>query len=293
MLRYRMSIPVWNIGFIEKKKEDILKDEPYKIAWMKHDYSDRSFADPFLSRETEKYYEVLAEEFKLIEDKGRIVRLVVDKETKRVVDKSYILKTAYHLSYPERRGHWLVPEQSEGGQLVAYDLVNRKKRIVAKTGLIDATFFAKGNKKWVFATLQTNDPESVKKTLYRFECIGDTVDIDSGKLIRNDYEGSRMAGDFFEIDGVWYRPSQNSNEDFYGESVTIFRVDCCDDAIYKETAIRRVDSHNEKHYYDGLHTFNVYDSVSIVDGVELRLNPILKTVFKINKWRKKKYGNNR
>ena len=41
--------------------------------------------------------------------------------------------------------------------------------------------------------------------------------------VKSGLNGTRSAGNFIEVDGIIYRPSQNSEKD-YGESITINKV---------------------------------------------------------------------
>lgn len=66
----------WNIAIADRNDDLTLSN----IKWMRHDYSDRWFADPFILDEIENTYIVLAEEYLRDERKGRLARLTVAKD---------------------------------------------------------------------------------------------------------------------------------------------------------------------------------------------------------------------
>lgn len=277
----KLKMPVWNIGFIEKRKEDILKEKEYQIVWMKHSYPDRFFADPFLLEETGEQYIILAEECMLVEHKGKIVRLTVEKKTKKLVKREKLIETDCHLSFPFIYRDSVIPEQSAGNVLAVYDFNGEKKKRIAPYPFIDSVILEEGTQKWIFTTRESQEHEDVKKKLYRYMIKEGQVNMESEILIADRYESSRMAGAFFEISGKIYRPAQNSTETFYGESVSINEVIQNDNEGYREIFIKNFNSHKEKLFNEGLHTFNVYDNITIVDGCKWILHPLRKVGFKV------------
>lgn len=55
---------------------DVIKSDKLNIHWMKHSYTDRWFADPYLLEVTDKQIVVLVEEFCYKLRKGRIADLL-------------------------------------------------------------------------------------------------------------------------------------------------------------------------------------------------------------------------
>ena len=51
----------WNIGFVEKSVEAIVssKETSIEVHWIKHQYKNRFFADPFILSADDKYIKVL------------------------------------------------------------------------------------------------------------------------------------------------------------------------------------------------------------------------------------------
>ena len=59
----------WNIGFIESSSREIVasNDSLLRVHWLKHNYKDRFFADPFVLSVDENVINVLVEIFALLE----------------------------------------------------------------------------------------------------------------------------------------------------------------------------------------------------------------------------------
>lgn len=70
---------MWNLGFMTDDIADVIKSDKLNIHWMKHSYTDRWFADPYLLEVTDKQIVVLVEEFCYKLRKGRIARPVVSR----------------------------------------------------------------------------------------------------------------------------------------------------------------------------------------------------------------------
>ncbi len=45
---------MWNLGFVTDDVADVIKSNHLNIQWMKHEYKDRWFADPYLLEVTDK-----------------------------------------------------------------------------------------------------------------------------------------------------------------------------------------------------------------------------------------------
>lgn len=54
---------MWNLGFVTDNVADVIYSDHLNIHWMKHDYKDRWFADPYLLEVTDNHIVVLVEEF--------------------------------------------------------------------------------------------------------------------------------------------------------------------------------------------------------------------------------------
>lgn len=89
---------------------------------------------------------------------------------------------------------------------------------------------------------------------------------------------SRPAGNLIEVDGVWYRPSQNSKYT-YGGSITINKLLFLSETEYKEEFYMSVYLNKRKKCnrgMHGIHTINGIDDTIVVDGTQWRFSPSIK-----------------
>lgn len=264
----------YNIGFIDGTIESVVKGEPIKINWLKHPYKDRWFADPFILDVTEDEIYVLVEEYYDPIKRGRISKLIIDKQTLCLKNIIVLLELDTHLSFPAimRKGKdiYIYPENSEANKLTEYKYNIKEDRleyssILAEGPLTDAIQTELGGEKYLFSTKL---PDANRRHLgiykwnnnvqkYRF----------SKEYIYKDNLG-RSAGDFFRYEGKIYRPSQVSIKS-YGEAVSIQEVTLDPKEGWKFNEIRRIYSPNP--YMNlGLHTFNTYKDLIVVDACGYR-----------------------
>ena len=283
-LMQKLQVVVWNVGFIDSSIDDLLKGSPYTIQWMKHNYKDRFFADPFIQRMDSKYIVVLAEEYFFSEQKGRIVRLIIDRSTKALKKREVVIDKKFHLSYPFIWKDMIIPEQSASGKWYAYSMDGANEKQLSGMGFIDGTMFFDGTNTWLFATRIVESKEDAVRKTYRYKVIDDKPLLDTEFLIKDGLSASRPGGNFFNIDGIWYRVAQTSTESIYGESIAICRVVENSEQRYKEDIVLNLNSHSEKRFNKGLHTLNLTEGVTIVDGFEMQIHPIRKMIGKVKRY---------
>lgn len=90
--------------------------------------------------------------------------------------------------------------------------------------------------------------------------------------VKIDLGGARMAGGFFEHEGVLYRPGMDCRGT-YGAAVVIYRVEECSLRAYRETAIRVIEPDRNGPLPDGLHTLSAWGDRTLVDGKRMIFNP--------------------
>lgn len=262
----------YNVGFIEKKIEDIFATGIGKgdIVWMKHKYNDRFFADPFLIKEDNEFFFVLCEEYIFKERVGTIVLLTVSKKEYKLINRKVLIKENHHLSFPycELNGQWVVPEACWSGKAFAYqfdmdEMTIKKKIQIADEGLVDNIFYEAPNKMiWLYAgTTKCANAElyeykiDEKKRFVR--ATQEPVEIGLGR--------SRSAGMFFECAGKLYRPVQDCKER-YGKFINIMEVLRIGEEGYKVCECCKIESTENPIYSETMHTFNVYKDIILVDG---------------------------
>ena len=288
MILNKFKVVAWNIGFIEKSIENLLSGENYHISWMRHNYNDRFFADPFVLSCNEDTITILAEEYNFVEAKGKIVKLAVELKTKKLLKRELLIETEFHMSYPFTYNNTIVAEQSASGKWIQYDLSGKKLKELSRIGFIDGTIFNDGSSEWLFATRVVTGKEDANKKLYRYKMENGEPSMDTELLIKDDKSCSRPGGCFFKVDNDFYRVAQTSTNYVYGESISICKIIECSEKKYEEQVIVNITSRNEKRFNKGLHTLNFVNNLIVVDGFEMQFHPIQKVKNKIVQKRKRK-----
>lgn len=286
----KFKIMTYNIGFIKKDISKIF-DENIKendIIWMKHNYKDRYFADPFLIKEDDSFYYVLCEEFVFWEEKGKIVLLLINKKDFSLSKRKLIIEESYHLSFPycKINNYWIIPEASASGRTYAYriDLENfnvKEKIEILSEGLIDNVFFRDEKKElWIYAG-KTIIPSA---ELYEYRSNeSNSFKLTKSSPIQNDNRHSRSAGDFFEFNNKLYRPVQDCMGR-YGRQTKIMEVLSIGEKGYDAVETCTLNSFINPPYDETMHTFNVYKNIIIVDGSKDFLRFPMKIFYKKFSW---------
>lgn len=264
----------YNIGFIDGNLKDIIEGiQPIKVNWLNHPYKDRWFADPFILDVTDNEIWVLVEEWYDPINRGRISKLIIDKQTYELKDILVLLELDSHLSFPAIRraqdGIYVYPENSVTGKLSEYKYIPETEKmefssIIANDPLTDAIQTDLFGKKLLFSTRL---PDANGKDLYIYQYSEKTKVFTELSQYHYNENLSRSAGDFFRYGENVYRPSQVCIKS-YGDAVSIQEVNYSN-GQYSEKEIRRIYSpHPDLDL--GFHTFNTYKGVIVVDGVGYR-----------------------
>ena len=281
-LKEKFKILTYNVGIIKKDIARVLKDDKNDIIWLKHDYKDRFFADPFLIKQDDDFYYLLVEEYPFKTEKGVISLLKVEKKEFRLIDKQVVIEEPYHLSFPfcEENGNTIIPESVAANETYVYTFDLNTMKVVGKkklldVGLIDGVYY----KDYLFASKKVNP----KLDLYSFKMIkGAYRECNNGKPVISSIVFSRSAGRFFECNGVTYRPTQDC-EERYGKRVQITKVEEIKNGCLSFTSCKAIDSSQYPPYDETMHTFNVYDGFVIVDGSKDFVRFPMKAFYKLQK----------
>ncbi len=264
----------YNIGFIDGDLKDIIKGiQPIKVNWLNHPYKDRWFADPFILDVTDNEIWVLVEEWYDPIQRGRISKLIIDKQTYKLKDILVLLELDSHLSFPAIRraqdGIYVYPENSATGKLSEYKYIPKTEKmefssIIANDPLTDAIQTDIFGEKLLFSTRL---PDANGKDLYIYQYSEKTKTFKEVSQYHYNENLSRSAGDFFKYGEKVYRPSQVCIKS-YGDAVSIQKVEY-NNGHFHEKEVRRIYSpHPDLDL--GFHTFNTYKGVIVVDGVGYR-----------------------
>lgn len=251
------------------------------IEWVTYpNYKDNWLADPFIFRSSGETLEVLAEEFENQTQKGRLVKIGIDKATNRVVSRKVILQLDTHLSFPifinEGSDIYVYPENFQSGSLKMYkynkdtDTLENPHVIIDEPMLdtaivrIDSYYFAFGvvNRTGSLDDTKILDIYRSKDLLGKYEHF---------QSIKNDYRQERGAGRFFYHNGMLIRPVQNC-EGGYGTNV-IFKHVKFHNNVFSEEVIGELNPSTT--YPEGLHTFNQDNSITIIDGYKYKKGNVI------------------
>ena len=231
-----------------------------KLSFVKNPYTDKWFADPFILEEDAKCIQFLVEEFDYSIGRGRIARLLVNKEDNEIKECSIILDLPTHLSFPviyHVDGEIYVhPENSASGSsyIYRYDRAADKlvePKLMVNEPIADAIILNDGDNYRMYAT---RIPDTNGCTLHEYvsnSLFGPYIHIGEDSFDKNT---ARMAGMFLTLaDGQIIRPAQDCFGD-YGKAVIMYdgHVELC-----------RLSPTSYKHA--GIHTFNTLGQTFVID----------------------------
>ena len=266
------SSETWNIGFIQNSLESVLRGEPLQVKWVKHQYKKSWFADPFILDVTDTEIHVLVEEFYEPIQRGRIARLIIDRNTYELKKSDLVLELPTHLSFPAiiRKDNKILiyPENGESGELNVYQYepeTNKcvKVKTILNEAVADAVIARIDGEEYLFCTKQPN-PNGNLLDVYLKEADETFVAREQHSF---DEHVARMAGDFFEYQGKLYRPTQECNIQ-YGHAVTLQEVTRKNGKFEFHEVCRMHSVHPQLTI--GMHTFNMYKGLIVTDALGFR-----------------------
>lgn len=259
----------WNIALCDTPVDELIAGKPLRARWLKHNYTDRWFADPFILYADDYEVHFLVEEYTYKDKTGRIARLVADRRTMELKSRHSVLELDSHLSFPAimRQGDdiYIYPENGKGRGLCLYSYdpssdTCREVRQLSERPLADATICDIDGRRYMLTTaiplhngsqLEVHAVEGDKTTLLQ------TVNFDR--------DIARNAGAVFQTGGRYYRPAQESTPDEYGVAVSLQEIGVGEDGklSFREVAVLR----SPLRSLDlGFHTFNVGHGLIVVDA---------------------------
>lgn len=254
----------WNIAIAEIG-EDLT---PVNIIWMKHNYLDRWFADPFFLEETIDRYIILAEEYMLNNNKGRICKLTVDKKECKLVCNETLLDRETHLSFPnicynEKSEVFMYPENNASGHLTIYRLTEQGpvQRMIIPIPMIDPVFIKKDDGLILLGTLPEDANNNVLH-IYKSSHLMDSFE-EIQRITFSD-NIARRAGNVFVWNGKLIAPGQVCNK-HYGEGISLQEIRFADNGSLSMKEIKRLDA-KQVTKMTGFHTYNVRGNLIVMDG---------------------------
>ena len=265
----------YNIGFIDGDLESVIEGNCncIRVNWLKHNYHDRWFADPFILDVTESELVVLVEEWYDPIQRGRISKLVIDRRTFRLKDLKVMIDDGTHLSFPaiERDGEdiYIHPESSVKGRLENYRY-NKDKDCFEKCGVLcklpltDSVMTRNFGQKLLFST-KLPDANGKELGIYVWDEEKKEYVEESSYYFEENI--SRNAGNFFTYRCKIIRPAQVCIKS-YGDSISLQEVFNINNQWSFKEIKRLYSPHPDLDL--GFHTFNVYKGVIVVDAIGYR-----------------------
>lgn len=272
----------YTIGFMEFSEGLVKKDGKMpKVHWLKDNYKDGWFADPFILHMTEDEIVVLVEEWVYKLKRGVISQLRVDRTDYTIKEVKRIINTGYHLSFPSyyrKDGKvYIFPEQGSRGGTWLYEYDEeiseaKELRVINPNDTVDTTILKLPDGVQMLTCTTAPDYNGSILDLYTFfenDCPSELKPI---MHIESPHKTARNAGAFFKVGDTLYRPAQYC-EHYYGEGTEIQRVSL-DGGKLSFHPIRRIFSPSKK-YPDAFHTFNVFENKWVVVDGRRRRFPLL------------------
>jgi hypothetical protein len=280
--RDKLYLKQWGLGFLKADIKDIIRRRQTNLSftWLSIENPDVSYADPFIFKATDGKIHLLFENVTSYDMDGTISLMVCDELFKPVLQKT-VLDNLEHLSYPyvfQKNGTtYVFPENAFKGALHCYEFdVNTKSftnpKKVLDQPVIDSTILKHNNKYWLFCTMLGEELNSALHIFYADDLLG-PYQPHAGNPVKKALNGTRPAGNFIEVDGQFYRPTQNC-VNYYGESITINKLNKLSETEFEEEEYMIIESNPSDEFNYGIHTINAIDDLIIVDGQKKHFQPL-------------------
>lgn len=256
----------WKLGICLNGFEDLKKGH---IQWIDNGkYADiKWFADPFILDCNEHYVYLLVEEFDYKVHRGRIAKLIIDRNNWTVIDCKILLDLDTHLSFPMiwRQGSEVLvcPENYHSGRwdVYHYNPIEEEleyKDLLLEEKLTDAVIW-KNDDYWLLSTYEPR-PNGSELTIWRGKELTGKYEI--SQCVKFGENVARNAGMIFPYEGRWIRPAQECNR-VYGHSISFQEVNLVDGEFFFEEKYRFYSPHPV--YDRGTHTYNTLKNMAVID----------------------------
>lgn len=262
----KLFMRVWEPVFVTPKEGTSLIEGKWIYQYLKNKPKDRCYADSFLLDVTDDEIHLLVEEIRNKYPIGRIAKLVIDKKTFAIKNEIVLLDLETHLSFPaifrKENEIYVYPENAASGELNMYRYVSAEERFekvyqLCNLPLSDAVIYEGFGKPCI---LCTRKPKSNGNETEFYEADKPEGPYSYVTSVQFGDNVGRGAGDVFEFDGKIIRPAQVNNRD-YGEGLCFQELKKTETG-YSLTEISRI---NTPRGITGLHTFNSYKGLNVVD----------------------------
>jgi len=260
----------WNIGIVDRPIGDALKSlDLGSVRWLPT-RSGRYAADPFGIQRGGTMH-VFFEDFDQRGGRGVISHASVDADGS-VSDPEPVLDAGYHTSYPflveDGGAIWMIPETADAGEVRLYEAVEFPLRwrlaatLLANIQVSDPTVIQHGGRWWLFGTSRGRGVDHALRLWHAPALTGPWVAhrLDPVKI---DARSARPGGTPFVVDGILYRPAQDSSRR-YGGRLAVNRVETLTPDRFVEQVAATINPSSR--YPDGLHTLSAVGQRTLIDG---------------------------
>ena len=256
---------------------------------------DRFWADPFVVEYQGEHY-VFFEEFIYRRGIGHLACMQLRSDGSYSTPVS-ILQRPYHLSYPfvfaYQGQYYLIPETAENNTIELYRCVNFphqwvfEKCLMTNVQAYDATLMEKEGRWWMFVSMRHHQHCSPSEALYLFHAdspLSTNWQAHPQNPVIARASQARPAGRIFEVNGHWYRPSQNC-AGVYGRGLNINLIERLDKHHYQEATVSHV-SPEGAYDLNGMHTLGIGSAMTVADAVHVhrRLGVLDRWLARFNRW---------
>lgn len=281
----KLFVKQWVIGITSCDIKDIIRSKKFNpdINWLQINNLEHFQADPFPLILSDNKISIFYEDFKFDDFYGKISMMSLDKNLKKIENEKVILDTKSHLSYPfifkENNKIYVFPEAAHSGKLSCYkyNKINNSLEFhkdILNLPLLDSTILKHDDIYWLFGN-QKGEFSNDKLYIYFSDKLLGPYSPHPLNPVKSAPDGSRPAGNIFEVDGMLYRPSQNCKEK-YGESITINKLIKLNKSDFSEEPYMVIRINNKNKNNKGIrriHTINSVDNIIIVDGLKWIFSP--------------------
>lgn len=259
----------WTIAYRKKGDTPMFKQATAEGLTLLNRRKSGIQADPFLLKAGGKNW-LFYESAGPITGKGKIVCADLDAAGSGA---KTVLKERFHFSYPMifccGGQYYMIPETKQNHRITLYRAVSfpwewEVCRDLLLTDAVDTTVFCCGGQTFLFSYAEG------KLQIYRCVTDGQGVPVSAEPVSQTEpSKRKRPGGNFYKIDGEWYRPAQLC-ENFYGEALVFNRVVSGDGGgSYSEEETYRLEpSQFQAAIRDkvlGIHTYNADEDYEVVD----------------------------
>ena len=258
----------WDLAFVEPVEGNWLTGN-WQYKFVKHKATKQWFADPFIMDVTDDTIILLVEEFTYTIKRGRIAKLTIDRKTMKITEIKIILDLPTHLSFPAILRHkgevYIYPENNESGalKLYKYNTVDDSLHLVSslvEEPLTDAIIVTDFSEPYIFSTIMT-DARGNGSTVYVYKADSVLGKYEMTSKVELPERIARSAGSLFSLDNKVIRPAQLFVGNNYGAGLSFQEVSI-NKGSFEITEVSRV---LPSKGYSGLHTFNKFNGIAVVD----------------------------